>query len=220
MKSNFPLQMDEMAIEPNLQYDPGSKQVLGTVTLPPKPHKLACKLFTTILTSITREYKQVVAYDFTGPSVTGRDLWAYVKIKKNTCQTCQEYALVPQALDHGSYTTLHPRSVAALTTIKSKGNLVHPSEEIHNLHLHVHGLIENNKATLLSAENPVGILMDNLDASTNWGPACHQISRPIIKRLATLKLHALLQHATRECKGEGREIQYSSKSAMRATAIN
>ena len=69
-----------MAIKKELQYDHGTKMVLGTITLPPQNDTLSTKVLTTILTSLTRDYKkQIVAYDFTGSTVSGRDLWAYMK---------------------------------------------------------------------------------------------------------------------------------------------
>ena len=68
-----------MAIKKAMQYDKGSKMILGTVTLPPQNGTLATKLLTTILASLTKDFKQVVAYEYTGPSVSGRDLWAYMQ---------------------------------------------------------------------------------------------------------------------------------------------
>lgn len=68
-----------MAIKKELQYDKGSKTILGTVTLPQRNDSLATKVLTTILASLTKDYKQVVAYDLTGPSVSGKDLWAYMQ---------------------------------------------------------------------------------------------------------------------------------------------
>ena len=68
-----------MAIKKELQYDTGTNLILGTVTLPPQIDTLASKVLTTILASLTKDYKQVVAFDFTGPSVKGKDLWAYMK---------------------------------------------------------------------------------------------------------------------------------------------
>ena len=59
--------------------------VLGTVTLPPRSDTLATKVLTTILCSLTKDFKQVVAYDFTGPSVSGKDLWAYIKATIAAC---------------------------------------------------------------------------------------------------------------------------------------
>ena len=68
-----------MAIKKELQYDTGTNLILGTVTLPPQIDTLASKVLTAILASLTKDYKQVVAFDFTGPSVKGKDLWAYMK---------------------------------------------------------------------------------------------------------------------------------------------
>ena len=53
--------------------------ILGTVTLPPRIDTPATKVLTVILASLTKDYKQVVAYEYTGPSVSGKDLWAYMQ---------------------------------------------------------------------------------------------------------------------------------------------
>ena len=68
-----------MAMKKELQYDKGCKMVLGTITLPPQNDTLATKLLTTIVASFTNDFKQVVAYEYTGPSVSGRVLWAYIQ---------------------------------------------------------------------------------------------------------------------------------------------
>ena len=69
-----------MAIKKEIQYDEGSKIVLGTVTLPPEQDILATKLLTAMISSLNdAEYKQIVAYEYTGPSVSGTDLWNYIK---------------------------------------------------------------------------------------------------------------------------------------------
>ena len=68
-----------MSMKKEVQYDPGTGMILGTVTLPPRNDTLATKVLTTILASLTKDYKQVVAYDYTGPSVSGKVLWAYMQ---------------------------------------------------------------------------------------------------------------------------------------------
>lgn len=67
-----------MSVAKGLQYDPATKTVLGAVTMPPTPDKRAKKLLTCMLSSITIHYKQVVAYHFTGSSVSGFELWRLV----------------------------------------------------------------------------------------------------------------------------------------------
>lgn len=81
------LQMDEMSMAPGLQYDPATKTVLGSVTLPPTADKHAKKLLTCMLSCLTSHYKQVVAYHFTGSSVSGSDLWELVQ---NIVMACGE----------------------------------------------------------------------------------------------------------------------------------
>ena len=66
-----------MPIASGLQYDPATKSVLGSVTMP-TPDKHAKKLLTCMLGSLTVHYKQVVAYHFTGTSVAGTELWEFV----------------------------------------------------------------------------------------------------------------------------------------------
>ena len=79
------LQMDEMAMAPGLQYGSATKMVLGSVTLPPTPDKNAKKLLTCMLSSLTVHYKQVVAYHFTGSTVSGSELWDVVRAIVTAC---------------------------------------------------------------------------------------------------------------------------------------
>lgn len=68
-----------MAFKKGLQYDPGTNRVLGSVTLPPTPDKQATKVLTAIMSFMAMKYKQIVAYELTGPSVIGSVLWENVR---------------------------------------------------------------------------------------------------------------------------------------------
>ena len=78
----------------------GPRQLLGTIILPPQNDTLSTKVLTTILASLTDDYKQIVAYDFTGSSVSGRDLWAYIKsiivaCGERTSHCCGNFRIQP-----------------------------------------------------------------------------------------------------------------------------
>ena len=143
----------------------------------------------------------------------------YTTLRKNKCETCSEYCLSTTSNaphEHG-YHTVHPvESQAVLTAIKSKGKLVHPSGDVHQLHLRLHHLMKERQEALFSTEKPLDMLMHEMDSTTTWLPPCHKVTRKIIKRLATLKLHMLLRQITSDSKDI---CQYDSKSALRATLV-
>ena len=145
--------------------------------------------------------------------------WAvFTELKKSACEDCGEYCLSNSALEEHGYHSLHPvESEAVLTTLKSKGKLVHPSRQLHGLHMRLHQLMDQKLPAILSGEDdPLGVIMRGMDSTTTWLPPCHRITRKMIKRLATLKIHMLLKQKNSQT-GEIR--QFDSKSALRATSV-
>ena len=69
--------------------------------------------------------------------------WALFKaLKTSKCEACSDYCLSSRALDEHIYHTMHPaESESILTSIRSKGKLVHPSQPLHDLHMSLHHLI-------------------------------------------------------------------------------
>lgn len=87
---------------------------------------------------------------------------------------------------------------------------------MHLYHLAMYELMQKAVSTLLESDDPIGQVMVTLDRRTEWLPVCHRISRRVVKRLAMLRLHMLVNHMS----AGSVEVQYDSKSAKRATSVS
>lgn len=144
--------------------------------------------------------------------------WATFKdLRKSSCKVCSEFCLstVVGSTEH-SYATAHSDDPSLFTVLKSRGGLKHPSKSMHDYHLLMYKVMQESMPNLLESDDPIGQVMAILDRQTEWLPVCHRISRRVVRRLAMLRLHLLVNQAS----AGAREVQYDSRSAKRATSVN
>ncbi|KAL7394149.1 hypothetical protein ABVT39_021404 [Epinephelus coioides] len=116
--------------------------------------------------------------------------------------------------DH-SYATTHSDDPSLLTIIQSRGGLKHPSKRMHDYHPSLYELMQKSVSALLKPDDPIGQVMVTLDRQIEWLPVCHRISRRVVKRLAMLRLHMLVNRTS----AGSVEVQHDNKSAKKATSI-